>query len=75
MSASFVYACELFDAQTVERLARHYVASLNALVSGQVSMVNDVELMSDAEREQFVGLVTRLVADNNHLGRARLRLT
>jgi DNA-binding MarR family transcriptional regulator len=31
--------------------------------------------LTDAEREQFVGLVTRLVAENNHLGRARLRLT
>ncbi|WP_408279079.1 amino acid adenylation domain-containing protein, partial [Paraburkholderia agricolaris] len=55
MSASFVYACELFDARTVERLARHYVASLNALVSGQVSTVADVELMSDAEREHLLG--------------------
>ncbi|MFL9870009.1 AMP-binding protein, partial [Paraburkholderia fungorum] len=50
MSASFVYARELFDAQTVERLAEHYVASLNALVSGRVSTVADVELMNDAER-------------------------
>ncbi|MFL9869982.1 amino acid adenylation domain-containing protein, partial [Paraburkholderia fungorum] len=50
MSASFVYARELFDAQTVERLAEHYVASLNALVSGRVSTAADVELMNDAER-------------------------
>ncbi len=30
--------------------------------------------LSESEREIFIGLLTRLVAENNHLGRARLRL-
>jgi DNA-binding MarR family transcriptional regulator len=31
--------------------------------------------LAEGEREIFIGLLTRLVRENNHLGRARLKLT
>ncbi|MGK6311331.1 amino acid adenylation domain-containing protein, partial [Variovorax sp. DT-64] len=47
------YAAELFEAQTIERMARHYVAVLDALAQRPQQAVGDVVLLDDAERAQL----------------------
>ena len=53
VSVSFTYAEELFEAETIERMAGHYVAVLQALAERPEQAVGDVELLSDAERQQL----------------------
>jgi amino acid adenylation domain-containing protein len=51
--ASFIYASELFDTRTIERLERHYVTLLRA-VAGQPEMpVGDVPLLSESDLAQL----------------------
>ncbi|MCK6392705.1 AMP-binding protein, partial [Zoogloea sp.] len=52
---SFTYAEELFEASTIERMAGHYVALLQALADRPQEAVGDVELLTDAERQQLKG--------------------
>ncbi|MFB8830313.1 amino acid adenylation domain-containing protein [Azotobacter sp. CWF10] len=47
--ASFEYAAELFEAQTVERLADHYLAVLRALAERPEQALGDVDLLSESE--------------------------
>ncbi|WP_460428961.1 AMP-binding protein, partial [Azotobacter armeniacus] len=51
--ASFSYAVELFEAQTIERLAGHYLAVLRALAERPELALGDVELLSEAEQAQL----------------------
>lgn len=50
---AFVYAVELFDAATVQRLAAHYLAVLHALADGCDTAVGDIDLLSTAERAEL----------------------
>ncbi|ASI68652.1 non-ribosomal peptide synthetase [Diaphorobacter nitroreducens] len=50
---SFTYAKELFEAGTIERMAGHYVAVLQALAERPEQAVGDVELLGEAERRQL----------------------
>ncbi|GAB3466534.1 amino acid adenylation domain-containing protein [Azotobacter salinestris] len=48
--ASFEYAAELFEAQTIERLAGHYLTVLRALAERPEQAVGDLALLDEAER-------------------------
>jgi len=47
------YATALFDAETVSRLARHFVALTRALVTAPTSRIGDLTMLDPAEREQL----------------------
>ncbi|MET3479068.1 amino acid adenylation domain-containing protein, partial [Variovorax atrisoli] len=53
VEATFLYADELFDRETVERMAGHYLSVLRALVERPQQAVGDVVLVSEAERAQL----------------------
>ncbi|WP_085918222.1 amino acid adenylation domain-containing protein [Halomonas sp. CSM-2] len=50
LEASFVYSEGLFDATTVERLARHYTVILKALAEVPERALNDIELLDKDEQ-------------------------
>jgi amino acid adenylation domain-containing protein len=50
VEASFGYAAELFEPQTVARMAGHYLAMLDALAERPQQTVADVDLLSSEER-------------------------
>ncbi|SFQ71885.1 amino acid adenylation domain-containing protein [Variovorax sp. OK605] len=54
VEATFLYADELFDRETVERMAGHYVAVLEALAGQPELAVGDVALVGAAERANLV---------------------
>ncbi|HVK98394.1 MAG TPA: amino acid adenylation domain-containing protein, partial [Dongiaceae bacterium] len=49
---SFTYARELFDAKTIERMAGHYVALLQALATQPEQAIGDVVLLNETESAQ-----------------------
>ena len=49
--ASFDYARELFDADTVARWAGHYLAMLDALANAPETAIADVALLSESEQQ------------------------
>ena len=53
-SASLTYATDLFDAATIERLARHWQALLRSIVSDPDQRVAGLPLLDDAERALIV---------------------
>ena len=53
LHAKFSYAAELFDASTIERMAGHYLAVLQALADHPEQAVGEVTLLSEAERAQL----------------------
>uniref|UniRef100_UPI00339D775B condensation domain-containing protein n=1 Tax=Cupriavidus necator TaxID=106590 RepID=UPI00339D775B len=54
--ACFHYAAELFDADTVARLARHYVRLLCQLAEAPAQALDAVDLLDDAERDSLLVL-------------------
>lgn len=50
MCVDLVYAHELFDSRTIERMANHYLAILGALVGDKSMAVGDVRLLDSAEQ-------------------------
>ena len=56
--ACFTYAAELFDASTIERLAGHQLALLQALATQPACAVGDVPLLSDTEQRQLAAWST-----------------
>ncbi|MGA5193687.1 amino acid adenylation domain-containing protein [Streptomyces exfoliatus] len=48
----FVYSKDLYDADRVERMTGHYLAVLRALLTAPDTRVDDVDLLTDAERDQ-----------------------
>ncbi|MFJ7260471.1 amino acid adenylation domain-containing protein [Streptomyces globosus] len=48
----FVYSRDLYDADRVERMAGHYLAVLRAVLTEPDTRVDDVDLLSPAERAQ-----------------------
>ena len=51
--ANFRYAAELFEPQTIERMAGHYRRVLEALVRLPASKLGELELLGDAERARL----------------------
>lgn len=58
IAVMFAYARELFDPATIERMAGHYLAMLQALVTMPELAVADVALLSDAERMELFDWMT-----------------
>jgi amino acid adenylation domain-containing protein len=56
VTAALRYARELFEPQTIERLARHYTQLLQALASHPEQPLRDVDLLSPAERDALLAL-------------------
>ncbi|WP_395316565.1 amino acid adenylation domain-containing protein [Variovorax sp. UC74_104] len=53
VDATIHYASELFDLQTIERMAAHYLAVLQALAKTPRQSVGEVALLGTAERAQL----------------------
>ncbi|MDR6451563.1 amino acid adenylation domain-containing protein [Variovorax paradoxus] len=53
IQANFRYAAELFEPQTMERLAGHYCRVLEALATRPASTLNELDLLGDAEKVQL----------------------
>uniref|UniRef100_UPI0032DE5164 condensation domain-containing protein n=1 Tax=Azotobacter salinestris TaxID=69964 RepID=UPI0032DE5164 len=53
VEARFRYARELFEPQTVERLAKHYQAVLQALAGNPEQCLGDLDILGEAERAQL----------------------
>ena len=53
VGVAFTYAKELFDAATIERMVAHYQAVLTVLTEQPRQAVGEIELLSEAEREQL----------------------
>ncbi len=51
---SLVYATDLFDATTIERLAGHFVRLLRGAVANPEARLSELPLLSDAERRQVL---------------------
>ncbi|MDP9930702.1 amino acid adenylation domain-containing protein [Variovorax paradoxus] len=51
--ANFRYAAELFEPQTIERMAGHYKRVLEALVGQPASKLGELDLLGDAERARL----------------------
>ncbi|WP_431768107.1 amino acid adenylation domain-containing protein [Pseudomonas fluorescens] len=56
VQVSLTYAKELFEPTTIERMAQHYVAILQALVDQPQQTLGDIELLKDSERAQLQAL-------------------
>src|SRR3981081_2947665 len=50
LAASIVYATDLFDAATIERLAGHFVRLLDAIVADPERRIPELPLLGEAER-------------------------
>tara|TARA_R110001583_G_scaffold75188_5_gene207275 strand:+ start:3504 stop:14609 length:11106 start_codon:yes stop_codon:yes gene_type:complete len=55
LEVSFVYAEELFDSTTIERLAQHYAAILEALAEMPECALGDIDLLGKGEQRQLQG--------------------
>jgi amino acid adenylation domain-containing protein len=53
LAASIVYATDLFDAATIERLAGHLARLLDAIVADPQRRIGELPLLDDAERRQL----------------------
>ncbi|MCP4658067.1 MAG: amino acid adenylation domain-containing protein, partial [bacterium] len=54
-AGSIEYAVELFDGATIARLARHFATLLGAIVARPEERIQDLELLTPAERWQLAG--------------------
>ncbi|SCY65227.1 HxxPF-repeated domain-containing protein, partial [Nitrosospira sp. Nl5] len=53
LEATFTYAAELFEPETIKRLGEHYLHLLGQLAEHPERNLGDVELLSEAERAQL----------------------
>ena len=53
VQASFHYAQELFDAETIARMAGHYLSVLSALADSPAQAVGDIDLLAAGEKERL----------------------
>ena len=54
LHASFIYASELFEPGTIERMTAHYVAMLGALADDEGCAVGDIALLGAPEQAQLI---------------------
>ncbi|RSZ60391.1 amino acid adenylation domain-containing protein [Massilia atriviolacea] len=54
IEVNLVYAADLFDPATIERMANHYAALLAALAGNPDRALGDIALLGDAERRQLL---------------------
>ncbi|WP_225730728.1 MULTISPECIES: non-ribosomal peptide synthetase [unclassified Nocardia] len=63
LSARFTYATDLFDAETIELLARRWIRLLRAVVCDPGRPVGDIELLESAERSALLAPGTPPIAE------------
>ncbi len=56
LSASLSYATDLFDASTIERMARHWQNLLQAMVADQQQPISQLKLLSQDEQQHILQL-------------------
>ncbi|NWE80465.1 condensation domain-containing protein, partial [Pseudomonas yamanorum] len=56
LSASLSYATDLFDASTIERMARHWQNLLQAMVDDQQQPISQLNLLSQDEQQHILQL-------------------
>ncbi|KAA0947673.1 amino acid adenylation domain-containing protein [Pseudomonas sp. ANT_H14] len=54
LSAAFIYATDLFDASTVERMAAHWLALLDAMLAAPQQRVDALPMLAASERKVLV---------------------
>jgi amino acid adenylation domain-containing protein len=54
VSGNFIYSRDLFDEETVGRMADHYERVVKAVVEGADKMIHEIQLLSRIEREQIL---------------------
>ncbi|MGH9933029.1 MAG: condensation domain-containing protein, partial [Pyrinomonadaceae bacterium] len=54
LSMEWEYNTDLFDAATIERMTRHYIASLKSLVANPEQRLSELSLLSQAEEHQIL---------------------
>ncbi|MHB2053505.1 amino acid adenylation domain-containing protein, partial [Pseudomonas sp. VEM90] len=54
ISAAFIYATDLFETSTIERLAGHWQRLLEAIVSDPAQCIGDLPMLDDEQRRQLV---------------------
>jgi amino acid adenylation domain-containing protein len=52
LTATIDYNTELFAADTIEKISRHYLALLNAIAESPSTLIDDVHFLSDLEYQQ-----------------------
>ena len=62
LRARFTYAKELFEPATIERMAAHYVRVLTALAERPQQTLGEIQLLSEAERQQLQAWSTNRAA-------------
>jgi len=53
VSASFIYASDLFNPASIERLARHYLHILQALATQSSTAIGDIDLLDEIDKRQL----------------------
>uniref|UniRef100_UPI000B0B1E83 non-ribosomal peptide synthetase n=1 Tax=Pseudomonas sp. BIOMIG1BD TaxID=1758731 RepID=UPI000B0B1E83 len=59
LHASLSYATDLFEASTIERMARHWQNLLQAMVADQQQAIGQLNLLDEAEQRQIIQLWDR----------------
>ncbi|AZC19691.1 non-ribosomal peptide synthetase [Pseudomonas sp. CMR5c] len=59
LHASLSYATDLFEASTIERMARHWQNLLQAMVTNQQQAIGQLNLLDEAEQRQIIQLWDR----------------
>ncbi|AVD82427.1 non-ribosomal peptide synthetase [Pseudomonas sp. SWI6] len=54
LNAAFTYACDLFQAATIERFARHWLRVLQAMVGNPGQRIGEIALLDEQEHRQVV---------------------
>ncbi|MFZ3013875.1 MAG: condensation domain-containing protein, partial [Nitrospira sp.] len=54
LSGTVDYSTDLFEAATIERLMNHYIRLLEAIVAEPTTRVNELSMLSPAERQQLL---------------------
>ncbi|SNX58812.1 amino acid adenylation domain-containing protein [Nitrosomonas ureae] len=53
VSASFIYASDLFNSSWIKRLGQHYLRILEALADCPGVMISDIDLLSEEDKQQL----------------------
>ncbi len=68
VSASFIYASSLFNPDSIERLARHYLRILLTLATYPATAIGDIDLLDETDKRQLAAWSeTKQVSTIDHL--------
>ncbi|NKV48793.1 hypothetical protein GS926_27550 [Rhodococcus hoagii] len=56
MHASFAFATDMFDPETIETLSARFLRVLDAVLEDPSTVVADIDLLSEEERRQLSGV-------------------